>query len=317
MIKRTLYFENAYYLSKRMEQLVINLPNANGLDNLTKLNTVPIEDLGVVMLDHPQITISQGLLSALLANNVAIVTCDDRHHPTGLTLPLEGHHTQAKHIRHQIAATEPIKKQLWQQIVVAKIKNQSDLLDRVGRPDAHMAVLAKNVKSGDPDNLEARAAVYFWSKVFDESLRFKRDRDGLPPNNLLNYGYAILRAITARSVVAAGLLPVLGLHHHNKYNAYALADDLMEPFRPFVDAVVCQIVTSKKPYDTLTKELKAKLLNIATADVKIRNERSPLLNATHATAASLVRCFEGNIRKLVLPSFVQTKTNDIELQLNL
>ena len=317
MIKRVLYFENPYYLSKKLEQLVITTPATKGMEQAIKPYPVPIEDVGLIMLDHPQITISQGLLSSLLDNNVAIVTCNDRHHPVGLLLPLEGHHTQAQHIKAQLEATEPLKKQLWQQIVIAKIQNQSDLLQRLDKPNAPMLIYAKNVKSGDPDNYEARAAVHFWANLFNTELKFRRDRDGEAPNNLLNYGYAILRAIVARAVVGAGLLPVLGLHHHNKYNAYALADDLMEPFRPFVDAIVCQIVASKKPYEVLNKELKGKLLGIATTDVKIKNERSPLLNATHNLATSLVKCFEGTSRRLTLPSFTQTKTNDIELQLNL
>ncbi len=307
MIKQTLYFGSPYYLSKKLEQLVIKVPNAQGLDALSEFGKAPIEDLGLVMLDHPQITVSQGLLSSLLANNVAIVTCDDRHHPAGLLLPLEGNHTQAKHIKAQMAASEPLKKQLWQQVVVAKIQNQAELLRQMGRQHAPMLVCAKNVKSGDPDNYEARAAAYYWANLFDKSLNFRRNRDGEPPNNLLNYGYAIVRALVARAVVGAGLLPILGIHHHNQYNSFALADDLMEPFRPMVDNIVCEILKTNKSYEALTKDLKTKLLGIAEVDVKIKNERSPLLNATHFVAASLVRCYETTQRKLVLPQFMATK----------
>jgi CRISP-associated protein Cas1 len=303
MIKQTLYFGSPYYLSKKLEQLVIKIPNAQGLDEIGKDNTCCIEDLGLVMLDHPQITVSQGLLASLLANNVAIVTCDDRHHPAGLLLPLEGHHTQAKHVKAQLEASEPLKKQLWQQVVVSKILNQAEVLRQVGKAHAPMLIFAKNVKSGDPDNYEARAAAYYWATLFDKSLGFRRNRDGDPPNNLLNYGYAIVRALVARAVVGAGLLPVLGVHHHNQYNSFALADDLMEPFRPMIDLIVYQIVTSSKDYDTLTKDLKTKLLGIAEVDVKIKNERSPLLNATHFVATSLVKSYEGTQRKLTLPSF--------------
>ncbi len=317
MIKQTLYFGSPYYLSKKLEQLIIKVPNAQGLDALSEFGKAPIEDLGLVVLDHPQITVSQGLLSALLANNVAIVTCDDRHHPAGLLLPLEGHHTQAKQIRAQMAASEPLKKQLWQQVVVAKILNQAEVLHQMGRQHAPMLTFAKNVKSGDPDNYEARAAAYYWANLFDKSLNFRRNRDGDPPNNLLNYGYAIVRALVARAVVGAGLLPILGIHHHNQYNAFALADDLMEPFRPMVDKIVCEILNTNSPYETLTKDLKARLLCVAEVDVKIKNERSPLLNATHFAATSLVRCYEGTQRKLVLPSFVikPNKTNDLQLPL--
>jgi CRISP-associated protein Cas1 len=316
MIKRTLYFGNPYYLSKKLEQLVIQEPAA-AKELPSVKHSVPIEDLGLVVLDHPQITISQGLLTELLENNVAIVTCDQRHHPAGLLLPLEGHHTQAVQIREQIAASEPLKKQLWQQIVVGKIKNQAALLERLGRPFAPLLTYAKNVKSGDPDNYEARAAVHYWAHLFPNELNFRRGRDDQAPNNLLNYGYAILRALVARAVVGAGLLPVLGIHHHNEYNAFALADDLMEPYRPFVDAIVCQIVNSKKSYDTLTKDHKAQLLNIATLDVKYRGERSPLLNSTHFLTAAVAKCFGGDARKLALPEFVNKKNNDLELQLPL
>jgi CRISPR-associated protein Cas1 len=250
-----------------------------------------------------------------LENNAAIVHCDDRHLPTALLLPLEGHHTLAERQREQLAATEPLRKQLWQQIIVAKIKNQAALLQKLEKPHAALLTHAKNVRSGDPDNYEARAAAYYWAHLFPTELNFRRGRDEQPPNNLLNYGYAILRALVARAIVSAGLLPSLGLHHSNKYNAYALADDLMEPFRPFVDAIVQQIVISKKPYDILTKELKARLMLLPQLDVKIRNERSPLFNATHTVAVSLYRCFESETRKLALPSFSETKTTDLELQL--
>ena len=159
--------------------------------------------------------------------------------------------------------------------------------------------------------------MHYWAHLFPRELNFRRDRDGEPPNHLLNYGYAILRALVARAIVGAGLLPVLGIHHHNKYNAFALADDLMEPYRPFVDAIVCQIVNGKKPYEELTKDHKAQLLGVATVDVKYRGERSPLLNSTHFLAAAVAKCFGGDARKLALPEFVSNKTNDLELQLPL
>lgn len=318
MIKRTLYFSQPYYLSRRLEQLIIEVPVDKNLPKLVKqADPIPIEDIGLVVLDHPQITITQGLITRLLEHNAAIVHCDDRHLPTALLLPLEGHHTLAERQRVQLTSSEPLRKQLWQQVVVAKIKNQAALLQKLNKPHASLLTYAKNVRSGDPDNYEARAAAYYWAHLFPSDLDFRRGRDELPPNNLLNYGYAILRALVARAIVSAGLLPSQGLHHSNKYNAYALADDLMEPFRPFVDAIVQQIVVGKKPYDTLTKEHKARLMMLPQLDVRIRTERSPLFNATHTVAVSLFRCFESETRKLTLPSFTESHTPDLELQLPL
>ncbi|WP_051398011.1 type II CRISPR-associated endonuclease Cas1 [Runella limosa] len=318
MIKRTLYFSQPYYLSRRLEQLIIEAPVDKNLPKLVKqADPIPIEDIGLIVLDHPQITITQGLITRLLEHNAAIVHCDDRHLPTALLLPLEGHHTLAERQRVQLASSEPLRKQLWQQVVVAKIKNQAALLQKLNKPHTSLLTYAKNVRSGDPDNYEARAAAYYWAHLFPSDLDFRRGRDELPPNNLLNYGYAILRALVARAIVGAGLLPSQGLHHSNKYNAYALADDLMEPFRPFVDAIVQQIVVGKKPYDTLTKEHKARLMMLPQLDVRIRTERSPLFNATHTVAVSLFRCFESETRKLALPSFTESDTPDLELQLPL
>lgn len=318
MIKRTLYFGQPYYLSRRLEQLLIEVPTDKNLPKIVKqADPIPIEDIGLVILDHPQITITQGLITRLLENNTAIVHCDDRHMPCALLLPLEGHHTLAERQRDQLAASEPLRKQLWQQIVTAKIKNQATLLQKLGKPHAQLLTYAKNVRSGDPDNYEARAAAYYWAHLFPAELNFRRGRDELAPNNLLNYGYAVLRALIARAIVSAGLLPSQGLHHSNKYNAYALADDLMEPFRPFVDAIVQQIVISKKPYEHLSKEHKAQLMMLPQVDVCIRNERSPLFNATHTVAVSLYRCFESEARKLTLPSFPEAKTPDLTLQLPL
>jgi CRISPR-associated protein Cas1 len=318
MIKRTLYFGQPYYLSKRLEQLIIEVPTDKNIPAIVKqADPIPIEDIGLIVLDHPQTTITQGLITRLLENNAAIIHCDDRHLPTALVLPLEGHHTLAERQREQLAASEPLKKQLWQQVVVAKIKNQAALLQKLGKPHAPLLTHAKNVRSGDPDNYEARAAAYYWAHLFPNELNFRRGREEQPPNNLLNYGYAILRALVARAIVSAGLLPSIGIHHSNKYNAYALADDLMEPFRPFADAIVQQIVVGKKPYDILTKELKGLLMMMPQLDVRIRNERSPLFNATHTVAVSLFRCFESETRKLVLPTFAESHTADLELQLPL
>lgn len=237
-------------------------------------HTIPIEDIGIVIFDNKQITITHGLIEALLENNTAIITCDYNWMPVGLMLPLCGNKTQNERFRKQLDISIPLQKQLWQQTVQAKISNQAKVLKSKGVEVRNMLRWVNDVRSGDADNLEARAAVYYWANMFPD---FKRGRDGEPPNNLLNYGYAILRAIVARSLVASGLLPTLGIHHHNRYNAYCLADDIMEPYRPYVDMIVLQL------YDSgcieMNKETKARLLSIPVLDTEIDGKRSPLMIA--------------------------------------
>ena len=304
MIKRTLYFGNPAYLSLRNSQLVINLPEANGMDDRTGNNTIPIEDIGIILLDHKQITITQGLLEALLSNNAAVITCDSSRMPVGLLLPLSGNTTQSERFQAQIEASLPLRKQLWQQTIQAKIGNQAYVLNTCRNAVVkNMLAWVDEVKSGDSDNLEARAAAYYWSNMFPDVPGFRRGREGPPPNNLLNYGYAILRAVVARSLVASGLLPTLGIHHHNRYNAYCLADDIMEPYRPFVDKLVVELTDSGEDIQELTKSLKAKLLSIPVLDVIINDQRSPLMIAVGITTASLAKCYLGEVRKIVYPEF--------------
>lgn len=305
MIKRTLYFGNPAYLSKRNEQLVINLPDAKGIDNLTGNNTVPIEDIGVVVLDHQQITITHGLMESLLENNVAIITCDKNHLPNGLMLPLEGNQTQSERFREQIEASLPLKKQLWQQTITSKITNQAVVLaEHRDVNTKNMEYWASAVKSGDADNHEARAAAYYWGNLFPEIPEFRRDREGIAPNSLLNYGYAILRGIIARALVSSGLLPTFGIHHRNRYNAYCLADDIMEPYRPVVDHVVVKLVKQSLHDQPLNLELKRELLSIPMADVIINGQRSPLFVAASQTTASLYKCYTGELRKIAYPEII-------------
>lgn len=314
MIKKTLYFGNPAYLSLRSKQMVIKMPAVEKADNVAQMIrdesvvTKPIEDLSVVVLDHPQITITQGLLEALLENNVAVITCDARSMPVGLLLPLYGHSTQNERFRSQLAASLPLRKQLWQQTIRAKIENQACVLGKMTEVENRcMFVWASDVRSGDPDNLEARAAAYYWRNFFSkEHPDFTREREGAAPNNLLNYGYAILRAVIARSLVCSGLLPTLGIHHHNRYNAYCLADDIMEPYRPYVDELVMRIIRNHADYAVLTRELKAQLLTIPTLDVVINGKRSPLMIAASTTTASLAKCFNGEQRRIIYPTMMQT-----------
>jgi len=236
MIKRTLYFGNPAWVKTKNEQLLIELPDTG------EVKQAAIEDIGLVILDHQQITITQPVLAKLLANNCAVITCNDTHHPTGMLLNLDGHTLQSQRFQAQVEATIPLKKQLWQQTVTAKITNQANLLQLRKTENKFLTNLSKNVLSGDSSNCEAQAANYYWKNLFPEFLNFKRFREGDPPNNLLNYGYAILRALVARSLVGSGLLPTLGIFHRNQYNAYCLADDMMEPYRPYVDRIVCDVV---------------------------------------------------------------------------
>ena len=310
MIKRTLYFGNPAYLSMKNEQLVIHLPEVVRNDYLPEsfkkdaVKTIPIEDIGVVILDNKQITITHGLMEKLLSNNCALITCDSNRMPVGLMLPLSGNTIQTERFKDQIAASVPLKKQLWQQTVQAKIENQAYVLENCsGAVVKNMQVWAADVKSGDPDNYEARAAVYYWNNLFPQIQGFTRGREGIPPNNLLNYGYAILRAVVARSLVGSGLLPTLGIFHRNKYNAYCLADDIMEPYRPFVDKLVFEMVAGGVDVSELSQEIKAKLLGIPVLDVEINGQRSPLMIAAGQTTASLAQCFSGEIRKIKYPSF--------------
>ena len=308
MIKRTLCFTNPAYLSLRNQQLVIKLPEVETNASLPEsfkadaTKTIPIEDIGIVVLDNKRITITQGVLEALLENNCAVITCNESHLPIGMHLPLVGNTTQTERMRYQIEASQPLKKQLWQQTIIAKIQNQASVLKQMrGTEVRNMQKWASEVKSGDSDNLEARAAVYYWQNAFPMIENFTRSREGESPNNLLNYGYAILRAIVARALVSSGLLTTLGIHHRNKYNAFCLADDVMEPYRPYVDKLVMQLYDKYPHTQELTKELKAELLQIPVLDVTINNKRSPLMIAVSTTTSSLQKCYAGELRKIIYP----------------
>lgn len=308
MIKRTLYFGNPAYLSLRYEQLVVQLPDPREQALVADKNTIPIEDIGLIVLDHPQITLTQALLAALVLEGIAVVSCDNNHMPVGMWLPLSGHTLQQVRFKAQIEASLPLKKQLWAQTVQAKIRNQAWLLGHTGKENARLIHMVNEVKSGDPDNKEAQAAAIYWRHFFIPTVEnFTRNRDGGMPNILLNYGYAILRAIMARSLTASGLLPTLGIHHHNKYNAYCLADDIMEPYRPWVDQLVWQLAAKWQGQTELSQTLKREMLVLPVKDVWIDGERSPLAIAAQRTAASLVKCFEGKQKKVSYPYFKDVK----------
>jgi len=294
MIKRVLCFENPARLSLKLAQMVVELQDVT--------RTLPIEDIGVVILDHKQITITHALIDALLANNVAIVTSNDKHLPVGLMLPLDRNTLQSERFRAQIDASEPLKKQMWQQTVVAKILGQAHVLGMQHIEHGNMFKWAKDVRSGDTENMEARAAAFYWRNMFEKDA-FIRDPQGLPPNNLLNYGYSIERAMMARALVGAGLLPTLGIHHHSRYDAYCLADDIMEPYRPFVDMKVLEMWKKGDMTSDISSEQKRQLLGVTTMDVNISGHRSPMMLAIQTTAQSVQKCFSGEARKIIYPDW--------------
>jgi CRISPR-associated protein Cas1 len=300
MIKRTLCIESPCFLKCSNEQLVVSYSNVKGLEDRAD-RTVPIEDIGMLVLEHQQISITHYLLDKLVANNVAVITCNNTHHPTGLLMPLESNTLQSERFRAQVDATEPLKKQLWQQTVKAKITNQAAVLNKWNIKHKLLINLADDVKSGDTGNCEATAAAFYWQNIMPIAWQFFRRREGPPPNNLLNYGYAIVRACMARAIVGAGLLPTLGIFHRNRYNAYCLADDIMEPYRPFVDIIVRGIIDETSHVESLTPEFKNRLLKIPTVDVLMNGEKSPLMVAMGRTAASLAKCYAGEQRKILYP----------------
>ena len=308
MIKRTLCFSNPIYLSLRNAQLVLHIPEVENNKTLPEAikkeaeRTIPIEDIGVVVLDNRRITITSGAMEALLENNCAVITYNQKSMPVGLLLPLCSNTTQNERFRSQLEASLPLRKQLWQQTIKQKILNQEHVLRiNTAQETNCMRVWSNDVRSGDPDNLEARAAAYYWKNVFTTYPNFVRDREGTPPNNLLNYGYAILRAIIARALVGSGLLPTLGIHHHNRYNAYCLADDIMEPYRPYVDQLVLDIIQCNLEISDITRDLKMQLLGIPMLDVVINGKRSPLMIAAQQTTASLAKCFAGECKRISYP----------------
>ena len=292
MLKRTLVFSNPMTLSLKNCQLV--LAYKDGPDNKV---TIPIEDIGVVIIEHQQVSITIPLMNALVEGNVQVVMCNNRGMPSAMLQSFEGNNLQGENLRNQMGAGEVLKKQLWKQIVEAKIRNQAALLNKVGQEGDRLKQYYQNVKSGDADNREGIAARIYFSELFGES--FLRDRTVPGINALLNYGYAILRAATARALVSSGLLPAIGIFHHNRSNAFPLADDVMEPYRPYVDEIVYDMAMQAKL--DLTKEVKAELINVLYADTQFSRVTRPLSVGLTLTTASLSKCFAKEQTKLSLP----------------
>jgi CRISPR-associated protein Cas1 len=246
--------------------------------------SIPLVDLAAIVLAHPAITLTQPILAACGTANVGVIVCDDRFTPSAVLTPVAANHLQTARLRMQIEAAEPLRKRLWQRLVRAKLVAQARALSN-DAVRSRIVVLSREIRSGDPDNIEAQAAKIYWKALFGRE--FVRDRNADDLNRVLNYGYAILRAIVARAVVATGLHPSIGLHHHNKYDAFVLADDLMEPLRPIVDTVAKNVSSSE-----LSKDTRQQVLASLLEPIEVDGEKHTLFDASIRMARSLLRAFE-------------------------
>ncbi|MCF6296284.1 MAG: type II CRISPR-associated endonuclease Cas1 [Flavobacteriaceae bacterium] len=290
MLKKSILIENKSSINCKNLQLVIK--------SETREASIPIEDIGFLIIDNPEVYISITALNLLVENNASVIICNKTHLPNGMFLNLNSHHIQHEIFKNQMQASVPLKKQLWQQTIIEKVKNQGFLLNTITKTKNNFEFLASKVLSGDTTNMEAVAANFYWKSFFDTD--FKRERFGNYPNNFLNYGYAILRAATARALSGSGLLNTLGIHHKSKYNAFALADDIMEPFRPLVDEKVYELMQHYNEQE-LNTQIKAELLQVLTRTVYFRTEKSPLMVALQKTASSLQQCYSGKRKKIKYP----------------
>ena len=292
MLKRMLFFSTPFCLSLKDNQMIINTKQMPD-----EKRTIPIEDIGFVILEHQQTSITLPLLNALSDNNVAVIICGNDYMPNAMLMNLDSNKTQGESFRAQIEASEPLKKGLWKQVVEAKIRNQAALLNKLGKDGDKLKPYYSNVKSGDSDNREGIAAKIYWNELFGDS--FVRNREGVEPNNLLNYGYTLLRAAVARALMGSGLLPAFGIFHRNRYNAFPLADDIMEPYRPYVDEIVYHMYTNG--INKLDKDAKSQLLNILFTDTVFNKVTRPLEVGLTTTTASLAKCYMGTAKKISYP----------------
>lgn len=290
MLKKSILIENKTIVTTKNLQLV--------LKSDIRESSIPIEDIGFIVVDNPEVFLSIPAMNFLIENNTAVIICNANHLPNGMFLNLNSHHIQQEIFKNQIEASTPLKKQLWQQTIVEKISNQGILLQKITTKKNNFDFLASKVLSGDSSNMEGVAANFYWKTFFEQ--KFKRERFGDYPNNFLNYGYAILRAATARALSGSGLLNTLGIHHKSKYNAFALADDIMEPFRPIVDEKVFEIMQTYDEQE-LNTSIKTELLQILTRTVYFKDEKSPLMVALQKTSSSLQQCFTGERKKIKYP----------------
>lgn len=287
MIKRTVEISNPAYLKTKQSQLVIE-------QDKQVLGQVPFEDLGVLLISHPQVVMAHSVIESCAINKAVIVHCDNKYLPISLTLPMSKHSLHTKTLRKQVAITPVRIKQLWQQIVQIKVSEQASTLEKLNKNAKPIFLLVKKVKSNDSTNIEAQAAQKYWKLLVDKHFIRNPDLEGV--NSQLNYGYAIIRAMVARALVITGFHPSLGLNHSNQYNAYCLADDLMEPFRPWVDEVVIRL-----PTDEMNLQSKTELLNILSQDVIYQEKRQPFIVAVSLLASQLKQAYQDKNIQLEFP----------------
>ena len=289
------FSEQGAYLKLYLDNLVVERQGK-------EITRIPLEDVAVLVLANEQVVITQAALASVLGHSGMVVICGPNKMPVGMTLPLQGNYIQTERFQQQIKVTKPVRKRLWQQIVRAKIKAQGELLHKIHGNDFGLFALSDRVKSGDTGNLESRAAVIYWKQLFKDE-KFRRNTEAEDQNRLLNYGYAVLRSVVARSLCAAGLHLSLGLHHHNRYNAFVLADDIMEPFRPLVDVIVVDCVDRYGTQLQLTSKVKKEVISSILAPYRYNGEERSLFDWLSRISSSLVAVFSGEQRKMYLPEF--------------
>ena len=282
-------------LTVKYKQLVIERDGV-------QVGSMPLAEIAAVAVSNPCVSFTQAVLAGLAEAGAPLVICDHRHLPVGMLLPIAGHGTQSERFARQASAPEPTRKRLWQSVVKSKIKAQGLLLRDVTGSDHGLLAMAKKVKSGDTENLEGQASRRYWPALFNDP-QFLRSRDAEDQNRFLNYGYAILRATVARAICASGLHPSLGIHHHNRYDAFCLADDLMEPFRPLVDRAVVKWIAEHGKESEMCKEAKAAMLGALTERFDLEGEQRTLFDIAARLSSSLAQVFEGDRTKLALPDF--------------
>jgi CRISPR-associated protein Cas1 len=293
MIKRIVEVANPSYLHLKHKQLLIDQDHET-------VAQIPIEDIGALILEHSAISLTQPLIIECQKNNVAIIFCDEKHLPYSTILPIaEGNNLHNKILKQQINISEPTRKNLWKQIIAQKINNQANTLQQFNKPFTRLTKLASEVKSGDSANCEGLAAQYYWKALFGKGFTRDQNADGI--NAVLNYGYSIIRAMIARSIVTAGLHPTIGLFHHNQYNALCLADDLMEPLRPWVDCIAYKLYQQDKNIK-ISKEIKIPFLSLVSQNVKLNKKQMPMMVSMHYLMADLKRNFTKDTLKLTYPS---------------